>query len=66
MIIHRVRNTTNNTNFGMEFKLSEDTLKLISKSTKLSVDELHRLPIEQATRLMQERGSLKEPNKFKV
>ncbi len=66
MIIHRVSNTANNTSFGMmKFKLSEETLKLISESTKLTVEEMHRLPLSESTRLMKERGALKEPNKFK-
>ena len=54
-----------NTNFKMNFKLSDETLKLISKSTRLSIDELHQLPMDEATRLMKERGAIKEPNKFK-
>ena len=63
-MIHRVSNTTNNTSFGIKFKLSEETLRLISESTKLSVEELHRLPMDEAEKLMRERGSLKEPSKF--
>ena len=50
----------------MKFKLSENTLKLISESTRLSVEELHTLPAVETPRLMRERGSLKEPNKFKL
>ena len=58
-------NKINDINFGMRFKLSDETLRLISESTKLSVDELHNLPMAESERLMKERGSLKEPNKFK-
>lgn len=49
----------------MKFKLSDNTLNAISKSTKLTVDELHRLPLEEAAKLMKKRGSLKEPSKLK-
>ena len=52
--------------FGMRYKLSDETLKQISISTKLSVEELHRLPMAEAEKLMKERGSLKEPNKLKL
>ncbi len=54
----------NNTNFGMDFRLSGKTLGSISKITKLSVHELKELPISEAVRLMKERGSIKEPNRF--
>lgn len=54
-----------NTNFGMKFKLSDNTLNAISESTKLTVNELHRLPLDEAANLMKKRGSLKEPSKFK-
>ena len=54
-----------NTNFKMKFQLSDETLQTISTSTRLSVEELRKLPIDEATKLMKERGSLKEPSKFK-
>jgi hypothetical protein len=54
-----------NPNFKMKFKLSEETLSAISKSTKLSAEELHRLPLDEAAKLMKERGALKEPGKLK-
>ncbi len=54
----------NNTNFGMDFRLSGKTLDSISKITNLSVNELKELSISEATRLMKERGSIKEPSKF--
>lgn len=56
----------NNTNFGIRFKLSDITLNAISSSTKLSVDELHRLPMDEAIQLMKDRGAIKEPSKFKL
>ena len=55
-----------NTQFRMNYKLSNETLIAISYSTKLNVDELHRLPLDEAAKLMKERGSLKEPSKFKL
>ena len=58
-------NQTNNTNFKMNFHLSEGTLKAISASTRLTVEELHSLPLDEAAKLMKERGSLKEPSKLK-
>ena len=61
----RIQNI-NNTNFGMKYKLSNETLKQISTTTKLSVEELHSLPMDEAVKLMKERGSIKEPNKFKL
>ncbi len=65
MIIHKISNTTNNVNFGMKFKLSDETLNAISMSTKLSTDELKFLPLNESAKLMKERGSLKEPSKLK-
>lgn len=56
---------TNNTDFKMNFHISEETLKAISESTKLTVEELKRLPMDEAAKLMKERGSLKEPSKLK-
>ena len=70
MIIQKINNDAP---FGMKdingkhfkFKLSEATLNAISKSTKLSIDELHNLPLDEAAKLMKERGSIKEPSKLK-
>ncbi len=53
-----------NTNFKMKFQFSDGTLKAISRTTKLSVDELHNLPLDKAAKLMRERGAMKEPNKI--
>ena len=46
-------------------KLSEQTMKLISKSTKLSENELKYLSIDNQIKLMEQRGSLKKPNPVK-
>lgn len=56
----------NTTIFGMKFKLSNKTLSAISQSTGLTVDELHSLSMDEATKLMKERRTLKEPNKLKL
>ena len=58
-------NSIDSTNFKMRFRLSDETLQAISTSTGLSVEELHRLPMDEATKLMKERGTLKEPSKIK-
>ncbi len=55
-----------NTNFGTLFKLSNATLNAISRTTKLSEDELHRLPMAEAIQLMKDRAVIKEPSKFKL
>ena len=65
MNILSVSGTYYNTPFKMEFKLSEKTLDYISKSTKLTVQELHNLPLDEASKIMRERGAIKEPSKFK-
>ena len=58
-------NNYNRTNFGMEFKLSGKTLNSISRSTGLSKDELLNLSLDDVSKLMKQRGTLKETNKFK-
>lgn len=65
MKIQSITNNNINTNFGMKFKLSNDTLKFVSISTKLSVDELRNLSLDDAAILMKERGAIKQPNKLK-
>ena len=61
-----IRKIEYDTNFKMNFKLHDKTLEAISRLTKLSKEELHKLPIDEATRLMKERGAIKEPSKFKL
>lgn len=55
----------NNTSFGMTFKISGKTLDAISNSTGLSKDELFGLTLSDASKLMKERGLLKEPSKLR-
>lgn len=57
-------NQINDTNFKMKFHLRDETVQAISKSTKLSVEELQTLSLDEANKLMKERGSLKEQNKL--
>lgn len=49
----------------LKFKLSERTMKTISKSTKLSEEELKSLSLEEQIKLMEQRGSLKKQNPVK-
>jgi len=58
-------NSIDNTKFGMEFKLSGRTLDSISKSTGLSKEELFKLSLDDASKLMKERGTIKEPSRLK-
>ena len=55
-----------NQNFGMKFKLSTNTIKAIESSTGLTYKEMTRLSINETTKLMKERGTLKEPSKIKL
>ena len=68
----KVQKINNEISFGMrdingkhfEFKLSPETLKLISESTRLSGEELHRLPFAEAARHMKKRAPFKEKLKL--
>ena len=55
----------NNKSFGMKFKLSPATIKAVESSTGLTYDEMTRLPLDECSKLMKERGTLKEPSRFK-
>ena len=44
----------------VKYKLSEQTLQRISKSTKLSKEELTSLSLDKQIELMSQRGSLKK------
>ena len=57
-------NNQNRPTFGMNYKLSEKTIKAIEKSTGLTYDEMTRLPLDESVKLMKERGTIKEPNKL--
>lgn len=49
----------------VKYKLSEQTLQRISKSTKLSKEELTSLSLDKQIELMSQRGSLKKTNTVK-
>lgn len=51
---------------GIKFKLGEKTMQTISKSTKLTKEELTNLSLEEQIRLMDKRGTLKKPNPVKT
>lgn len=46
-------------------KLSEQTMKLISNSTKLSEDELKYQSLDNQIKLMEQRGSIRKQNPVK-
>ena len=50
---------------NVNFKLKSDTLNYISKTTKLTSNELCSLSIEEAKQKMFERGALKKENPIK-
>ena len=52
--------------FGIRFKLAPDTIKALESSTGLTYNEMTCLPISETTKLMKERGKLKEPSKLKL
>lgn len=51
---------------GSRFKLSEETIKHIENSTRLSYQELKSLSMQDSVALMREKGTLKEPSKLKL
>lgn len=50
----------------MTFRLSDKTMKMIEKSTRLTEKEMKTLSDSECRKLMIERGTLKEPSKLKV
>lgn len=67
MQVQRISNQNNYSPiFGMKFKLSEQSLKSIENSTKLTYDEMINLSLTECNKLMTERGALKKPSKFKT
>ena len=65
-------NRQHNQSFGhnvkepFTYKLSKETIKAIESSTGLTYQEMTGLPIAESTKLMRERGTLKEPSKIKL
>ena len=60
----QVINNQYHQNYGNKFKLSPKTIKVIETSTGLTYEEITRSSINEATKLMKERGTLKEPSKL--
>lgn len=59
-------NNQYNQSFGMDYKLSKEAIKAIESSTGLTYDEMTRLSLDESTKLMKERGKIKEPSKLKM
>ncbi len=57
---------SNNPNFGINFKLSQETIAMIEKSTKLSYNEMTHLSLAECSDLMKKRGTLKKTSKIKL
>lgn len=53
-------------NFGMKFKLLEQTIKTSEKYTKLTYNEMKNLSLTECEKLMTERGTLKKTSKLKT
>ena len=51
---------------SIKFKLEPQTLEHISKSTRLTKEELYTLTTKEAYNKMVERGAIKKPNPIKV
>ncbi len=51
--------------FGAKYKLSEKVVQNISKSTKLTKDELFNMPLSEQVKLMEERGAIKKKKSIK-
>ena len=51
---------------GVKFRLKPQTLEYITKSTRLTKDELCTLSHHEQYNLMLERGAIKKPNPVKV
>lgn len=52
--------------FGNRFKLSTETIKAAEKSTGLTYSEMTNSSLDECTKLMFERGTLKKTSKFKT
>ncbi len=67
MQVQRVSNQNNySPGFGLKYKLSEQTIKSVERTTKLTNDEMTNLSLTECEKLMAERGTLKKPNKLKT
>ena len=64
MHISPISQNQNKPSFGIKFRLSEEAIKAAEQSTGLTYEQMTRLPLKESTKLMKERGTLKEPNKL--
>ena len=64
MRISPISQNNNKPSFGIKFKLSEGAIKAAEESTGLTYEEMTRLPLDECSKLMKERGTLKEPSKL--
>ena len=61
-----VSNQNYSKNFGANYKLSDKTIRNIEKTTGLIYPELTNLPVDEQSKLMKERGTIKKTNKIKT
>ena len=65
MLVQPIKNNYNQ-NFGFKFELSPEAIKAAEASTGLTYHEMTRLPLDEAAKLMEQRGTLKRPSKIKL
>ena len=49
-----------------KFRLSKESIRNAERITGLAYEELTTLPFDEASKLMKERGTLKEPSRLKI
>lgn len=60
------KNSNNIAKIKLNFKLSKETIKNIETSTGLTYEEMTHLPIYEAAKLIEQRGTLKKTSKIKL
>lgn len=65
MLVQPINNQYNQS-FGVNFKLSKETIRTVETSTGLTYEEMKRLSLAEAAKLMEQRGTLKRPSKIKL
>ena len=65
MLVQPIYNQYNQS-FGVNFKLSKETIRTVETSTGLTYEEMKRLSLAEAAKLMEQRGTLKRPSKIKL
>lgn len=67
MQVQRVSNQNNySTNFGIKYKLSEQTIKTIEENTKLTYEEMKNLTLTECEKLINERRACKKLSKIRT